>query len=814
MREKGVSCLDAVSTAPNPKGRAVDREAFARAWRFLGYQPVAKTAAITAAILTGILYVALLATFGLFADLVVNRGRIPAWAELSSVDRENADENWADTAPEDRSRQLLALGIDKSTAEQLGKRKLGDDVSPRERELIWRAQLHELLEHTIGPAAAALVIPEFQELPATVQRSLRGAWEARPSAQRETPSGSSNSKDPALLWREQVHTLIATDLDAAELYVSDRSSLEAVGIVGPPELNDRGILSLLVRLYQRLPDRLVAPAVAGIARAFPWTWRPGEGASPDSNYLRGLLVLALVLAAARGFSLYGMQYAAALAVVEATNRLRRAVYHHTYRLGTLAFRALGPSEAVSIFTRQIEAVHDALSTWLTVIWREPVKFALLLLFALLLSTWLSLAFLILALLVWLIGGQIAAHLRTSERLAARRGAEQLAILQESLMLMRLVKSYSMELFNQSRVERQLAAYAHTGVERRSGEAIARPFLVFLGTSAAIILLFVAGHIVLSGRLGVARGIVLATVLVSLYAPLISLIQNRKYLRRGRKAAAILFKFLDRPGEIGQVVGAEFLAPMADRLEFDNVTLREPGTGKPLLQNVSLTIQSGRKVALVGPDEMEKHAFIYLIPRLLDPDSGEIRIDNHNLRWVTFESLRAQIGMVLQHHLLFNDTVANNISCGEPTFDLPKIIEAAKIAHAHNFIQGLPRGYETPVGDLGHPLSAGERFRIALARAILRDPAILIIEEPTTVLDDNTKAMLDDTFARVLQGRTVIFLPHRISTIRSCDAVFLIHHGRIEAAGEHRELLAQSELYRHLQYLEFNVFAEELAAKGA
>jgi ATP-binding cassette, subfamily B, bacterial len=804
----------------------VDREAFARAWRFLGYQPVAKTAAITAAILTGVFYVALLGTFGLFADLVVNRGRIPTWAELSSVDRENADRNWTDTSLEDRSRQLLALGIDPSAAESLAKSKLGDDISPLERELVWRAQLLDFLQHTVGSPAAALVIPEFQELSPAAQRSFLGAREASPSKERQAqpkapqgsaqePSAAMASSPTALLWRKHVRELIATtDADAAELYASERSGLESVGILGPPEFNDRGILSLLVRLHQRLPDRLIAPAVAGIARAFPWTWRPGEGASPDSNYLRGLLVLALILAAARGFTLYGMQYAAALTVTEATSRLRRAVYHHTYRLGTLAFRALGPSEAVSIFTRQIEAVHDALGTWLTVMWREPVKFGLLLLFALLLSTWLSLAFLILALLVWLIGGQIAAHVRTRERQAARVGAEQLAILQESLMLMRLVKSYSMELFNQSRVERQLAAYAHTSIERRSGEAIARPFLVFLGTSAAIILLFVAGYIVLSGRLGVARGIVLATALFSLYAPLISLIQNRKYLRRGRKAAAILFKFLDRPGEIGQVVGAEFLPPMADRLEFDNVTIREPGTGKPLLQNVSLTVQSGRKVALVGPDEMEKHAFIYLIPRLLDPDSGEIRIDNHNLRWVTFESLRAQIGMVLQHHLLFNDTVANNISCGEPTFDLPKIIEAAKIAHAHNFIQGLPRGYETPVGDLGHPLSAGERFRIALARAILRDPAILIIEEPITVLDDNTKAMLDDTFARVLQGRTVIFLPHRISTIRSCDAVFLIHHGRIEAAGEHRELLAQSELYRHLQYLEFNVFAEELAAKGA
>jgi ATP-binding cassette subfamily B protein len=183
----------------------------------------------------------------------------------------------------------------------------------------------------------------------------------------------------------------------------------------------------------------------------------------------------------------------------------------------------------------------------------------------------------------------------------------------------------------------------------------------------------------------------------------------------------------------------------------------------------------------------------------------IRIDHKNLRWVTFDSLRAQIAVVLQHNLVFNDTVANNIGCGDPSYNLPQIIEAAKVAHAHQFIQKLPQGYETPIGEMGHALRIGEQFRIALARAILRDPALLIIEEPVVALDDDTKALLDDTFARVLPGRTAIFLPHRLSTIRACDRVFLLHKGRIEASGEHRELLAQNELYRHLQYLEFNEF---------
>jgi ATP-binding cassette subfamily B protein len=377
------------------------------------------------------------------------------------------------------------------------------------------------------------------------------------------------------------------------------------------------------------------------------------------------------------------------------------------------------------------------------------------------------------------------------------------------MLMRLVKVYLMELFNQSRVERQLARYAASQLRRYRGEAFYRALLNFLGLLAAVCLLFVAGLIVLHDQLGVASGIALATALVSLYWPLQSWLENRRLVRRGREAAVTLFKFLDRPGEVGQVVGAEFVAPLGRELEFDSVSLKEPGSGRMLLQDVSLTIKAGERVGVVGPEELEKHALVYLIPRFLDPTAGEIRIDEHNLRWVTLDSLRAQIALVMQHNLVFHDTVANNIGCGDQGYTLPQIIEAAKVAHAHHFIQRLPKGYETPIGEMGHALSLSEQFRIALARAILRDPALMIIEEPESNMDEDAKALLDDTFTRVLPGRTAIFLPHRISTLKSCDRIFLLHKGKLEATGDHRGLLSQSPLYRHLHYLEFNEMAEQV-----
>src|SRR5581483_803642 len=216
------------------------------------------------------------------------------------------------------------------------------------------------------------------------------------------------------------------------------------------------------------------------------------------------------------------------------------------------------------------------------------------------------------------------------------------------------------------------------------------------------------------------------------------------------------------------------------MEFRAVTLKEAGTGRTILDNVSFAIPAGAKVAVVGPDPVEKRALVYLIPRFLDPTTGEIRMEDKNIRWVTHESLRAQVGLVTQDDLVFSDTVVNNIGCGDPSYNLPQVIEAAKLAHAHQFIEKLPYGYETMIGDHGHALRPGERFRIALARALLRDPSVLVIEEPTGPVDEDTLALLDDTLERVGHGRTIIFLAQRLSTLRGVDRVFLIRGGRLEA----------------------------------
>jgi ATP-binding cassette subfamily B protein len=742
----------------------VDRNAFTRARQFLLYHPVATWSALLAGIGTGILYLLLLFLLSLFADLIVNKGNIPAFHDLPAHVRESYEQE--------------LQGLD-------------EEMPPKDKETEWKRRLDN----------SGLSEPQIT---AAQRDELARLMAAEPKAQ--TPA-SEKERRQEIFWRWKIDEYLHREVGRGASALVQQKTRELAGrmsldAVLERDIPDTGILSLAVRTQHRADGSVIAL----LARLNDWSWDDGF-----ATYLGGLFLAAVLLALLRAMLMFIMYYMAARATTEATARLRRALYHHTYRLGTLAFKALGPSEAVGVSTRHLEAVHDGLYRWLTVSFREPVKFGLLLLFALVVNFWIALAFLAFALLVWLIGGQVAAYLRRQGRAAAHRAAEQLALLQESIMLMRLVKVYLMEAFNQARVERQLAKYSSAHLRRYRGEALYQPLLVFLGVLAALGLLYVTGWVVLNGQLGVTSAIVMAAALVSLYWPLVTWLDNRRLQRRGRESAVVLFEFLDRPGGVGQVVEAEFLPALSKRLEFENVTLKEPGTGRRLLQGVNLTITAGKRVAIVGPEDMEKHALVYLIPRFLDPNAGEIRIDGKNLRWVTLDSLRAQIAIVLQHNLVFNDTVANNIGCGDPSYTLPRIIEAAKVAHAHQFIQKLPQGYETPIGELGHALRIGEQFRIALARAILRDPALLIIEEPQIPLDDDTKSLLDDTFNRILPGRTAIFLPHRLSTIRNCDQVFLLYNGKVEAAGDHRELLAQSELYRHLQYLEFNEFAGILSA---
>jgi ATP-binding cassette subfamily B protein len=764
----------------------VERTAFARARAYLDYSRRAKWLAIVSGVAAGIFYVLLVLLLALLVDLLVTRGRVPNFAQLGLSEQEQFLETWKNLPEDARAQAVRHVGFGEFDASAKG--PVANSDESRVRYAAWASLTGtENLPPPPGRANA-------EDLQKWAQ--VRGVRDAYFAAMTEHE----------LRWRAYVWHYLREHVgaDAANSYqplVEPGDPLPVPGL-GEENRAPHGILSLVVRLRNAPAGRLVN----WFASVTPWAYEGSSRKDPNRTYLTGLLLMAIVCALARASCLVLMNLQAADATVEAVTRLRRSVYHHTLRLGDVSYHGNGAGPP-DLFTRHVEASHEALFLWLTTAFRYPAQVVLLLGLALLIQPWLALAVVIFALLVWLMGGQIVAAFRRQGRAATRQASSRLVLLLESIRLMRLVKSYLMELFNQSRVERQLAEYTRAHRTRYRGEAIAKPILVLLGTLAGITLLYLAARIVLSDGMSLAGLSILVVAVAGLYPPVKHLLDRKRYLRRGREAAAEVFAFLDRRGEQVQYPDAEFLQPLAQSLEFREVSLREPGAGRDLLHNLNLTISAGEKVAVIGPSDEEKRALLFLIPRFFDPTTGAVKIDGRDLRWVTYESLRAQIGIVIQSDLIFNDTVANNIGCGDPGVNLPQVIEAAKLAHAHQFIQKLPYGYETPIGEIGHALRPGEQFRIALARAILRDPTLYIIEEPAGNLDDDTKVLLDDTFARALPGKTVLFLPHRISTLKMCDRVVLLHEGTVEAAGNHRELVHTSSLYKHLYYLEFNAFAD-------
>jgi ABC-type multidrug transport system fused ATPase/permease subunit len=701
---------------------------------------VEKWAAIASSIGAAIAYLLLLVLLYLFVDLLVWRGLVASYSQLTPTKQKEFADEWGRHSDEERAAAVGRLGL----PDPLAKSVASADKVPDEAA--------KLTKGTTTTRAPTLT-----------------EWELR--------------------WQAGIYLALQARAGqaAADAYLPEKADTSAE----QPRL---GVLSLVAR--ER--NRWTGGVLGWIASWNGWMWRPGEDHSANLTYLTGLFVFAFTIALVRGILVNAIAYLAAVVTLDFTTRLRRAIYIHTSRLGSLAIRTAGPDEPAQLFTKQTEAVGAAVHASLTTAYRSPILVFGLLILILLVNFWLAVSFLLLAGLVWLIGGQIAAHYRREARLGSRQVESTLALLVETLGLVRLVKFFQMERFNQNRIERQLSESGRAAWWKFRGEALAGPLLGSVALLAAVALLYLAARSVLAGEFTVAGLVIITVSLVSIGPPIAAWFDSRRKLRRGREGADAIGEFFARKSDAAEAADAEYLPILTSRIEFRNISLKEPGTERNLLENVSFAVPARTRVAIVGPDLTEKRSLLYLIPRFLDPTSGEIRIEDKNIRWVTHESLRAQVTVVMQDDLIFTDTVANNIGCGDQQYNLPQIIEAAKLAHAHQFIEKLPYGYETVVGDLGHSLKLGEKFRLALARAILRDPSILLIEEPSGPIDDDTWALLDDTLERVSYGRTIIFLANRLSTLRAVHRVFLLRDGRLEASGSHRDLWQHNEYYRRLQ----------------
>ncbi|MCA9076030.1 MAG: ABC transporter ATP-binding protein [Planctomycetaceae bacterium] len=510
-----------------------------------------------------------------------------------------------------------------------------------------------------------------------------------------------------------------------------------------------------------------------------------------------VLGVVLTIALSRGKA---MSLRVATQVAE-TQRLH--LHRQALRLGPGDLLGRSPQEAFGLFTKETETVQRGIAEWMQSAIRDVVMLALLLLLALSVDWRLTLQCLVPLAACWWLVHYERSQGQIHKELSNAQAEGELRRLADALNKTRIVRGYNMEAFEQQQFEKSLQRYTMeiSRGHRRERVAvwISRVLMVmFIG----LVLYMIAAKVLATTNPLPIFG---AALLVMTFGSMVVAAEFLLRLEGLRKeidtAADTIIRYFNRIPEVGQAVGAKFLEPVSKSIIFESVNYSLNGTS--LLKGFDLRLAAGTTTAVVSPDRLGAQSVAYLLPRFVEPQSGRVLFDSEDINFGTLESLRAETAYVGGADPVLAGTVLENITCGQKSYGLPEATEAAKMVHAHKFITGLPQGYETQLGEHAEELDDGQAFLLGLARAALHKPAVLIIEEPHTQLDKDTKALLDDAYTRLSRDRTVLFLPSRLSTVRRCGQVVFLRNGKVEAVGKHSELLKKSEHYRHWEYVTFN-----------
>ncbi len=384
-----------------------------------------------------------------------------------------------------------------------------------------------------------------------------------------------------------------------------------------------------------------------------------------------------------------------------------------------------------------------------------------------------------------------------------------ALMHETFQGNRVVKAFGMEDYERTRFNKELRRLFRIYMRVAKIKALTGPLVEALGAFAVVGVVMWAVGTLVSGTRTIGQFAGFFTTMLLVYPPFKKLSKTNTSIQQGLAAAERVFEVMDSPPEVIDDPAGVELKPGPHSVAFENVSFRYGEDW--VLRNVSLEVPAGRVVALVGMSGGGKSTLSDLIPRFYDVQEGEVTVDGIDVRRIRLASLRGEIGLVTQSTFLFNDTIRANIAYGAEDRDLERIVTAAKLANAHDFITRLPNGYDTEVGELGVRLSGGERQRIAIARALLKDAPILILDEATSSLDSEAERAVQEALDHLMQNRTTLVIAHRLSTIRHADNIAVIVHGKIVEQGTHDELLARGREYRKLHDLQFRT--AELAGNG-
>ncbi len=519
-----------------------------------------------------------------------------------------------------------------------------------------------------------------------------------------------------------------------------------------------------------------------------------------------LKICLLIVLAFLGKSIFGYLEAYYLAYVQQgiIKSFRDKTYIHLHKLPMSYFKNERTGNLISRIINDVALIQNSFSAVFKSIFREPMTIIVFMIIAVSISWKLFLLAIIILPVSITIINFIGVKLRNQTKKLQKQIGNITAFLQETIVGVKIVKAFGMEEYENKKFLDITKQYFKIALKKVRIQNISSPSTEFIAVLVGVIIIYYGGLLVLVDKsLKASEFLGFLFAIFQMIPPMKNMATVNNKIQESIAAGERVFELLDTEPTIKNVANPIYLNDFKTSIEFRNVSFAYEDSDDVVLDNISVSISKGEIIALVGSSGAGKTTFVDLIPRFYDPVSGQILIDGTDIKKIDLKSLRNLMGIVTQETVLFNESVKNNIAYGLENYPMEKIIEAAKIANAHKFIENLPDGYDTIIGEQGTKLSGGQRQRLSIARALLKNPPIMIFDEATSALDNESEMLVQEAIERLMKERTTFVIAHRLSTIRNADKIIVLEKGKVVQEGKHEELLKdENGIYKKLYELQF------------